>query len=201
MNNKLYQTIEEYVSNLFEQIPAPALKFHNVLHTQNVVKNAMSIAQSFTISESEKFMLFAAAWFHDVGYLFVDPKFHEEKGCNIMRNFLSGRVENKMVIGNIEQCIMATKAPVDPQNLLQTIICDADVYHFGTKEFEVYNKLVFEEYKLKNHSRDFIKFSEDTIKMFRKHRFFTDYCKDLLSEQKLRNLEALQKSIVKCEGN
>ena len=37
-----------------------------------------------------------------------------------------------------------------PTNLLQQIICDADTYNLGTKEFKATNKRVFKEIKLKN---------------------------------------------------
>ena len=54
----------------------------------------------------------------------------------------------KKLIDAIASCIMATKLPRNPKNLLEEIICDADTYHLGTKDFKKTNKQAFEECSL-----------------------------------------------------
>ncbi|MEO8111232.1 MAG: Pycsar system effector family protein [Ginsengibacter sp.] len=197
--HKLYKKIEEYVTGLFEQMHAPALAFHSLEHTQNVVKRTQEIAGHYKVSEDEMLILFAAAWFHDTGHLFTEPEKHEKMSCDIMKKFMKDYVDDEKIIDETEQCIMATKLPRNPKNLLQQIICDADTYHLGTKDFKTTNKLAFEERKLRSGDSDEMKFDDDTIKMLENHQFYTNYAKDLLNKRKQKNIKKLQKKVAALE--
>ncbi len=192
MDNKLYKKIEAYVTDLFEQKQTPSLAFHNLDHTQTVVKRAQEIAGHYKISENEMLILFVAAWFHDTGHLFTEPAKHEEKSVEIMKKFMQDHIEDEETIKKIEECILATKPPRNPKSLLAEIICDADTYHLGTKDFKKTNKLVFEELKHRLGEDDRIKFNEGTIKMLEDHHFYTSYCKELLNERKNKNLKKIK---------
>ena len=199
LNDILNNKIEEHVTGLFEQIHAPTLIFHNLLHTQNVVKRTMEIAGHCNVSENELFILYTAAWFHDIGHLFTKPQNHEEVSCFIMEAFMAGKINDTNASSSIEQCIMATKLPRHPENILQQIICDADVFHFGTKEFQENDNRALQEYKLKYGDTDPLLFKKDTIKMLINHHFYTGYCKEQLTEQKKNNIITLQMEILKIE--
>ena len=94
-HHKLYKKIEEYVTGLFEKMHAPVLVFHNLEHTENVVKHTKEIAGHYEISEDEMLVLFAAAWFHDTGHLFTEPAKHEEMSCEIMKKFMKDHIEDE----------------------------------------------------------------------------------------------------------
>jgi Family of unknown function (DUF5706)/HD domain len=194
--HKLYKKIEEYVTGLFEQLHERTLVFHNLEHTQNVVKRTKEIAGHYEVTEDEMLILFTAAWFHDTGHLFTEPSKHEEMSCEIMRKFMTGKVHDEKIIDQVEACIMATKFPRNPKNLLQQIICDADTYHLGTKEFKDTNKRALEECSLRSGGTDPSKFNEETIKMLEAHHFYTNYAKELLNERKAKNMKKLQDKIV-----
>ena len=193
--NKLYKKIEEHVTGLFDQMSDPVLIFHTFEHTENVVKRTKEIAGHYNVTEDEMLILFAAAWFHDTGHLFTDPSKHEEMSCEIMRRFMAGKVDDEKIIDQIEGCILATKFPRVPKNLLQQIICDADTYHFGTKDFKNTNKQAFKEHSLRTGETDRSKFNEETIAMLETHQFYTNYAKQLLNERKTKNMKKLQKKI------
>ncbi|MEP6846843.1 MAG: Pycsar system effector family protein [Panacibacter sp.] len=197
--HKLYKKIEDYVTGLFEQMHAPALVFHSLEHTQNVVKRTQEIAGHYKVTEDEMLILYTAAWFHDTGHLFTEPAKHEKMSCEVMRKFMKDQVEDEKIIEQVEACIMATKFPRNPQNLLQQIICDADTYHLGTKEFKDTNKRAFEERSLRSGDSDKDKFDADTIEMLDTHQFYTNYAKELLSERKEENMKKLRKKIAKHE--
>ncbi|MDQ6755361.1 MAG: DUF5706 domain-containing protein, partial [Bacteroidota bacterium] len=84
-------------------------------------------------------------------------------------------------------------------NLLQQIICDADTYNLGTKEFNGTNKRMRMEIKLKNGNVDKLEFSKKTLSMLEGHQFYTTYCKDLLSVTKELNMKKLKNKIQKKE--
>ena len=199
--NKLYKKIEDYVTGLFEQMQLPTLVFHNLEHTETVVKRSQEIAGHYKVSENEMLILFASAWFHDTGHLFTEPGKHEAMSVEIMKKFMKEYVEDEKTLKAIEDCIMATKFPRNPKNLLEQIICDADTYHLGTKDFKKTNKWAFEETKLRLGETDPVQFNEETIKMLQTHHFYTSYCKELLDERKEKNLRKLQKKILKKKEN
>ncbi|MEO8764506.1 MAG: Pycsar system effector family protein [Ginsengibacter sp.] len=193
--HKLYKKIEEYVTGLFEQMHDPVLMFHNLDHTQSVVKRTKEIAGHYKVSEDEMLVLFTAAWFHDTGHLFTEPSKHEAISCEVMRKFMTSKVDDK-IIDQVEGCILATKFPRNPKNLLEQIICDADTYHLGTKDFKDTNKRAFKEQSLRLGETDPEKFNEETIHMLENHQFYTNYAKTLLNERKIKNMKKIHKKIV-----
>jgi HD superfamily phosphodiesterase len=52
------------------------LLYHNIEHTEFVVQKTYEIASNYSFDEKEIFILSAAAWFHDTGQLFGEPKQH-----------------------------------------------------------------------------------------------------------------------------
>src|SRR5437868_4874615 len=100
--NKLYKKIEEYVTGLFEQMHDPVLVFHNLEHTQAVVKRTKEIAGHYNVTDDETLILFTASWFHDTGHLFTEPSKHEQMSCDIMRKFMTGKVDNETIVDEAE---------------------------------------------------------------------------------------------------
>ncbi|MEP6711241.1 MAG: Pycsar system effector family protein [Ferruginibacter sp.] len=189
----IYKKTEEFVTGMFEEYHPAALAFHNLQHTKNVVSRTKEIAGHYELSEEEMLIVFIAAWFHDTGYLFVSPEHHEEKSVAIMKAFIVDFEMPENAVTEIAACIMATRPPRSPQGLLQEIICDADTYQFGSKEFKDTNKLAFEE--LQNKNPGVIKkevFDKDTIAMMEGHEFYTSYCKDLLNRPKKKIMKKLK---------
>ena len=200
MDNNLYKKIENYVTGLYETLQDDTLAFHNLKHTLSVVERTKEIAGHYHVTEKEMLTLYTAAWFHDTGYLFTEPAKHEEMSADVMKKFMNDHTNDAALINEIDQCIMATKGPRNPANLLQQIICDADTYNLGTKEFKETNKRVFKEVKLKNGDADKLEFIKNTIKMLEEHQYYTTYCKDLLSVTKELNMKKLKNKSEKREA-
>ena len=200
MDNNLYKKIENYVTGLYETLQDDTLVFHNLKHTQSVVDRTKEIAGHYHVNEKEMLILYTAAWFHDTGYLFTEPAKHEVMSADVMKKFISDHTNDTELINEIDQCIMATKSPRNPTNLLQQIICDADTYNLGTKEFKDTNKRVLKELRLKNGDTDKLEFSKDTINMLEGHQFYTTYCKELLSATKELNMKKLKNKVEKSNA-
>ena len=201
MDNNLYKKIENYVTGLYETLQDNTLLFHNLKHTQSVVERTKEIAGHYHVNEKEMLILYTASWFHDTGYLFTEPAKHEAMSADVMKKFMADHTNDTELINEIAQCIMATKSPRDPKNLLQQIICDADTYNLGTKEFKDTNKRVLKEVRLKQGDIDKVEFIKNTIKMLEEHQFYTTYCKDLLSITKELNMKKLKNKIAKGEAD
>src|SRR5258708_28155566 len=119
--------IRKHVISLLGKGLAPTLTYHNVDHALDVATQCMTIAKEEGVTDKQTLMeLQIAALYHDSGFLYA-YKGHEEKSCELARKELPGFGVNKKAIDNICELILATKVPQRPGNLLQEIICDADL--------------------------------------------------------------------------
>lgn len=189
----IYKKTEQYVTDLFHREQNPLLVFHNLDHTEYVVNKTKEIAGHYELSEKDMLVVFVSAWFHDTGYLFVPAATHEAKSVKVMEAFMNDYKAPDDVIAEIRDCILVTKRNVQPTNLNQQIISDADTYNFGTTDFKQTNKLVFSEWSNLNPGVKKADFDAATIRMLSQHRFYTSYCKDLLNDTKIKNMKKLTK--------
>ncbi len=194
MNQPDLPEVEKYVRGLFNKFCNDSFTFHNLSHTEDVVARTIEICNAEDVSEANMLNVTIASWFHDTGYLFADPRVHEQKSVEIMMNYFYG---NKITanIAVIAECILATKPPVHPKTLLQKIICDADTYHLGTDEFYISDEKVFHEFAIRHEGLTRHLFAEGTLHMLRTHRFFTNYCVGLLSKSKEAHISFIEEKI------
>lgn len=192
-SNDFYKKTEQYVTGLFHDNIKPELIFHNLAHTTDVVDRTKEIAGHYYLSETDMLIVYVAAWFHDTGYLFTDAEHHEEKSVELMQEFMKEYAPDEKLVEKIKDCILATRLPCKHNSLLFQIICDADTYHLGTKEFKNSNQLVWEEYKLKDPALVEKDWAVKTIDLLKSHEFYTKYCKDLLDKRKNKNMKKLKK--------
>ncbi|MEP6952304.1 MAG: HD domain-containing protein [Ginsengibacter sp.] len=183
--------ISVYVKRLYEQNQNPALLYHNLEHTEKVVQRACEIAANYSFNERETFILLTAAWFHDTGHLFVEARYHEAKSVSIMRAYLETKEADKNITDAVEGCILATRLPQNPKTLLEEILCDADTFNLGTKEFFDTDRLLKKEVELRNDIR-IDNWEKTTLDLLTKHRYFTPYCQALLNKGKQENVEIVR---------
>jgi predicted metal-dependent HD superfamily phosphohydrolase len=186
--------MQEYVTSLFKQYQTPIHIYHNLHHTKTVVLRANEIALNYALTETEPFIVAAAAWFHDVGHLFGPAAGHEERSVIAMRTYLKKQGLEPGILNSIEQCIFATKIPQKPKSLLEEIVCDADCYHFGTDEFDSTNELVKKEFELRNSFLP-LNWNAATILLLEQHTYFTAFCRRLLQAGKRKNIYSLRKKL------
>lgn len=193
-----FAQVKKYVTDFFTKHNRKTLAYHNFTHTQNVVKRTIEIAAHYKISEEDFLILYTAAWFHDLGYLITDPEQHEEKSVDIFSKFALGTSLSQQMITEVIRSIMVTKIPRNPTTRNEEIICDADTFNLGTNEFSETNKLIFKEgheiSKEKLNKTDFLKGSLNFLKQ---HKFYTDYCNQLLSNGKRHNIKLVNAELQK----
>jgi predicted metal-dependent HD superfamily phosphohydrolase len=197
MNDNIYKKVAQHVTKVFDEYPHPNLVYHNLDHTRKVVERVQEIAAHYQLNEQDMLAVYVAAWFHDVGHLFADIPTHEQKGVELMREFMTQHGAEESLISSIESCIIATRMPHEPKNMLEEILCDADTYHFGTNDFKKTNKQVRKEYELRNFTTYIIDWEKNTVDLLERHRFFTSYCQVLLSDGKQKNIERARRKYLK----
>ena len=193
MTDELVSKIAAYVSKCFESDTTGNLIYHNLEHTKDVVGHSQEIATYYGLNKTETLDLIAAAWFHDIGYLYTTPAKHEEKGVEIMQYFLNKKC-TKDNLAVIEKMILATKRSVQPHSLSEAILCDADTYHFGTKRFFITDAAVRQETELRE-GREIHDWRELSIRLLKSHQFYTSYCQERLNEGKQQNISMLESQL------
>ncbi len=185
---------EKFVVELLSKELNPNYLYHNLRHTQRVVKSTKELLESCALSVKEKEALELAAWLHDTGYTKGSEK-HEEKSCAIATEYLTKEGYEKEWISKVSEYIMATERYAKPKTLPEKIIRDADASHFAKKSYMETSDLLREELRLLgianfSHKEWLI----TNIKMFRtEHRFYTDYAIENWQKGKDKNLRQLIK--------
>jgi predicted metal-dependent HD superfamily phosphohydrolase len=190
---QLLEQVEQYVVSFYEKNNTENLCYHDRQHTQDVVNAALQIANHYQLEDKEFFIVIAAAWFHDIGYLSDEAKGHENRSALMAGDFLALHKVDDEVIDAVKKCIMATKMPQSPASMLENIVCDADLFHLGTRDFARKSKLMREEFEAISHTKIRKReWAANTIKLMEAHSYHTDYCRLVLNDQKNANLEALK---------
>jgi len=190
-HNTQLENTAAYVTDFFQEHSNPDLTYHNLEHTQKVVKRVKEIALNYPFMPNDIFVLEVAAWFHDTGQLLSHGQGHEAISVTIMKEYVQKLYTDTSMVSKIEQCILATKTPHQPRSFLDMVICDADTYNLGTDEFAQTDALLKREYELRGLPvKDW---DENTLKFLLQHQYHTSYCKANLSDGKRANIELVRK--------
>jgi len=191
----LLQETKVFAKKILKEELSEELVYHSLEHTQEVVNAAEKIGKGSNLGEEDLETIQLAAWFHDLGYSkSVDE--HEEMSIELSREFLQGRGLSDARTKQIEGCILATKMPQNPQNLLEKILCDADLMHLGLADFcEKACKLQEEMHftkKMKISDKKWLKMNKVFLS---EQQFFTTYAQENLTNGKRKNLKEIKRRI------
>ena len=197
---RLIDKIQDHVLKYYKNNDTSNLTYHNQKHTEHVVEAATEIAGHYELSEHDLFIVLAAVWFHDIGYI-TNTANHEEEGYKLAEIFLAAHKVNSEDIQLIKGCIMATKMPQSATTLIEQIVCDADLFQLGTDDLFKNDKLLRKEYN-SMHQTDInkLEWKKKTISFLEKHTYYTNYCKLLLNDKKKENLEILKEKVLTEES-
>jgi len=191
--NELLKKIVDYINLFYVDHPDARLCYHNYVHINDAVDAAKKIADHYQLNEHDSFIVCAAAWFHDIGYLVAEPQLHEAKSAETAQNFLKSIDVSEEDIDEIKKCILATKMPQSPVSLVEKIVCDADLFYLGTDKFKANSRLLKKEREiLQNAKIDGDDWRAENIKMLETHQYHTDYCQLLLEQTKNANADRLK---------
>ncbi|MGK0308592.1 MAG: putative metal-dependent HD superfamily phosphohydrolase [Urechidicola sp.] len=198
LENDFFIGIKNYVSSLLKDKLPVEVVYHNFDHTSKVVEAAGEIGTGENLNEEEMEIVLTAAWFHDLGFV-VGPKNHEEESKRIAQNYLSEVRYSKDKIAQVLSCIDATKMPQNPQNKLEKVVSDADLFHLGSEGFSSRSSLLRSEWELLcKETFDDIAWLEKNEKFIIEHKFYTDYAYQKMNEQKTINRLKIQKDLKKA---
>jgi predicted metal-dependent HD superfamily phosphohydrolase len=192
VESELLQKSQKYVETFLKENLSEGIYYHDLEHTQEVVNASQEIGIASDLSEDELETVLIAAWFHDTGY-YKGMKDHETLSKDVAVEFLKNEGVDENKITDVAGCILATEVPQHPKNIMEEVLCDADLYHVSTKEFFMKSELLRKEFSLifpdEIQLDDWFK---NSIKFLKNHTFFTDYAREKLMPAKNENLKKLK---------
>lgn len=148
------------------------LSYHSTEHIRDVYDSAKQIAQKEGVKGESLKLLLTAAMYHDCGFM-VQSKDHEKISCDIVRETLPKYGFSEEQTEKICGMIMATRIPQKPKNLLEEILCDADLDYLGRDDFFDIGNRLFQElkvYGIINAEKDW---NVLQIRFLEQHNYFT----------------------------
>ncbi|WP_316734625.1 HD domain-containing protein [Pedobacter aquatilis] len=190
----LLTKVEDFVVKRFESL-GNDMHFHNLEHTLLVVEAVQLIGRDAGLTVEGRFLLILAAFLHDVGYT---EKYigHEELSAEIAKDFLANNGLSEEKIKVVIDCILATRFPQRPKNLMEQVICDADFYHFSLIDYPAFALKLKQEWELK---LDKVFSSKEwdalNLKFLESHSYFTAFGQGVLQKNKDKNIAKLASRI------
>src|SRR5215467_4309572 len=132
-----FEKARQFIINKLNSELPKFLSYHNVQHTNEVIKYAERLAEEENITGDELVLLRTAALLHDTGYLEA-YKGHEEISCSIAKTFLPQFEYSNFQIKRICELIMFTEVLQQPEDKSAQVLCDADLYYIGTSDYSAH---------------------------------------------------------------
>lgn len=193
VQNNLLLAVEAHVTDFFSKHISDKYVYHDFQHTKYVVQGVNKIGEGFKLSEKDLEILQLAAWFHDTGYN-KGREQHEERSCQYAQAYLEEQDYSEEDLQQVLKCIMATKVPQNPENLLEEIICDADLSHLGNNFYWDRCTRVRQELLLTQNiimsEQEWLDFE---INFITGHEYKTSIARSLYNGQKKKHIKQLKR--------
>lgn len=190
-----FEGAREFIRQKLSAELSPNLSYHSLVHILDVYKIAEMLAGMEGVQGEELTLLLTAALFHDSGFL-VGPKDHEKISCQIAREFLPQFGYSTEQIERIEGMIMATRMPQTPHNLLEEIICDADLDYLGRDDFWAIGHKLFTELNSNGSTMNENDWNKQQVSFLEKHHYFTKSAIQMRKAKKDQHLELVRSKLL-----
>ncbi len=192
----IIEQAKAFVIDFFEKNHKVIYTYHNIEHTENVVKHAAKIGNTMAFSDEDLEIAILAAWFHDTGY-FKDFLKHEVISGKIATKFLEEHNYPTDKINKIVEIIQQTKIPYrNCECPISMVLCDADLQHLSSKNFmKTSDRLREEQSALLNHEFSTKSYWEETLNFLKKHSYRTEYGKKVLAKKKELNIQKVTEKV------
>lgn len=184
--------LKTYLSQKFNSGIRPELTYHTWEHVLGVLEVCNQYARRYGIKGKDAYLLRTAALIHDIGFLWTYND-HESKGVDFIHKELPSWGYSSKDIKVIKGLILATQIPQNPQNLLEEIICDADLDYLGTDQFYIIGETLYQEFLAMNQIKNREEWNNLQIKFLKSHQYHTPYAKKYREPIKQKHLQDLIK--------
>jgi uncharacterized protein len=195
--------VDQYIRALFKDELPGGIKYHDANHTLHPVRGVVAVANRIAISENisehDRELLIAAAYFHDTGYI------REYDKNEPIAARMAGRILNLIgykpnEIEKIQKMILSTDLAREPKTHVEKILCDADFDHFGREDFFKLDGKIREGRRARGIDvSDDLKWYKGTLEIITKHQYYTESQKKLREAEKQKNIKRLLNKLENLE--
>lgn len=191
-----FEHVRNTILNRMKALLPANISYHDIPHTLNVEKAALRYANLEGVNKKDMELLQTAVLFHDSGFI-IQYNENEEYGAEIARTILPSFGYNKDQIEIICKIILATKFSVEPETLLEKIMCDADHDYLGRPDYHsIVKKLKveIEYYTDKTFTEsEWIEFQLNFLENH--HQYYTETAKNIRLTGKNNRINDLKKQL------
>ncbi|MDO5607944.1 MAG: HD domain-containing protein [Capnocytophaga sp.] len=189
----------EHIKELYaDRLPA-VLVYHNLRHTQRVVRKVQELAFGEECNHDDTKALVVAAWFHDAGYVKQYTE-NEHIGAEMAVAYLTQEGADTAFTETVKNLILVTRPDAVPVTHLEKIMKDADCSHVASSYYFEVAGLLRKELELhKGEKINPLEWEKENLGFFQKHHFYTDTAQRLWNGQKAENEKKLTLRIAKKE--
>ena len=193
-NNILDITANYIIKLMVNELPHKYV-YHGIHHTFEVVNYSKEIGFNSGLRDEELIDVVLSAWFHDVGFV-ESQENHEQKSAMAAESFLTQYRLPIYRLERISNCILATNLKVKPVNLMEKVICDADLAHIGQENYVIKQELLRIEIETcTGRAIEDLEWAKSNYKFLSRHKFNTEYANAAFREMKRINLDEVSARI------
>ncbi len=170
------------------------LYYHCVHHTLDVLKVINQYIKREKINVQEAILLRIGVLLHDIGYT-VSINDHELRGIEIAKKMMFEHGFSKDHIEIVKGLILSTRVPQKPKNMLEKMICDADLDYLGRPDFYKIGDLLYKEMKAYSNIENKNDWNKVQIKFLEAHQYHTDFARKNRQPHKEKRIKELQRMV------
>lgn len=194
--NNLLQEAQQFITTLFKERLDCKYVYHNLEHTQNVVRAIEKLCAAEKIEGDDLDHLLLAGWFHDAGYIEGGDN-HEERSVQIAREFLLKKRVPEAVLQKISDLILATQFDYLPKSRVEEIMKDADHAHLAEDHYGKILGTLREEWATCN-NQNFcdIDWYVLNVSFLKDHEYYTKFAQEHWQNLKEKNLQLIETKLL-----
>lgn len=194
-----FSHLRTLILNKLRSLLPEEMIYHDIPHTLNVEKAAMRFGNLEGLSDEEMLILRTAALFHDVGFIW---QYHnnEDFAQQMVRSILPEYDYNQEQIDEICSIINSTKTDVEPETLLEKILCDADHDYLGRPDYKTIANKLRKEIALQGEEmtdEEWIRFQLNFLE--KHHVYYTETAQNIRGQGKILRIDELRNKLKQYE--
>lgn len=190
---------EKLATQLLLTLPE-TMVYHNLNHTREVVKAATKIGMHYSLSAEDMEVLLVAAWMHDTGFVkqYENHEDESEKFAGELMSRFHYPPERALLV---KSAIQSTRNRKTPQNMIESVLHDADFSHLAKKSYADRSILLKTELeRVKGKPIPLKEWYSENLKFLSTHKYYTDYGKTIFEPKAVQNI-LIQKKLLKKASN
>jgi uncharacterized protein len=201
MTKPNFQAAKVYVLQRLETELNSNLHYHGIHHTRDdVMPAAKKLGKLERICKKDQLLLNTSALYHDIGYIEKHEQ-NEAIAVRIANQTLPGFGYSNAQIQRIGKIIMATQLKVidgkyvqdpNPNDILQQLICDADLDSLGREDFFRVGETLRLELIEYGMPKTPIEWLGCQLEFQQNHSYFTNAARNLRNDGKEKNIKRIK---------